>query len=179
MARATGSQPEYPLTLSDGVTTIGLRTPSNTAIRRLPRTVGVERKTVRQNNWTGGRGNDRFATDTARFADSGNLWSMVTENAISGPPMNFFTGASSIGQLNAPGGASALVFGITDEVAARVIPASNITVHRLYLPVPELGVSYTVKIYSDTAGTPNTALWTGTQTSTALNIGSQPYVVIS
>lgn len=175
MARATGDNPQYPLTLSDGVTTIGLRTPNNTAIRRLPRTVGVERKTSRQDNWNGGRANDRFETDTSKFGDSLNLWTMVAQSAISGPLFNFCTTSTQISTLKPVG--SLLTYTTEFLLARSFVPAASFTIHRLYLPVPAGGVSITVKIYSSSGGAPNAQLWTGTQTSASVDTGAQSYVV--
>lgn len=167
MARATGDKPEYPLTLSDGVTTIGLRTPGNTTIRRLPRTVGVERKTERQDNWNGGRGNDRFSTDTSRFGDSLNLWTMVNQAAISGPLFNFGSGFGNSQSTLKPVGlwswASVLI-----GRAVAFVPSASITINRLAIPYINTTASsgtVTVSICANNAGAPGTVLWTSSFTS--------------
>jgi len=87
---ATGDQPGYDLTLSDGTATLGIMAggaggPAVGAIRRLPRGPGVERKVVEQNDWTGGRGNARFSADRSRFYDASGVWSMVPGQVTSGP----------------------------------------------------------------------------------------------
>src|SRR3990172_4224688 len=79
----------YPITISDGTNTIGITNASKTGLRRLPRGAGVERKALGQANWTGGRGNQRLSTDTSRFWDAKNLWSMVQGNAINGPQFRY------------------------------------------------------------------------------------------
>lgn len=175
MARATGDKPEYPLTLSDGVTTIGLRTPSNTQIRRLPRTVGVERKAARQDTWNGGRGNDRAATDTTKFGDSLNLWTMVDQSAISGPLFNFCTASTQISTLKPVG--RALWYTAEFTLARAFVPAASFTIHRLFVPVPSGGVSTKVYLYSDSGGSPNAVLWSATQVSATVETGEPSYVV--
>lgn len=87
---AGGNRPKYQVTISDGVSTVGIMshtadTPSVRAIRRLPRGPGVERKQIVQSSFSGGRGGFRFATDTTRIADAGAAWTMVDGYWISGP----------------------------------------------------------------------------------------------
>ena len=86
---ATRDKPNYHLTLSDGVNTLGLISESALSIRRLPRGPGVERKAFVQQNWTSGRGHALpFSKDTSRFYDSGRLWSTSAGVTFHGPPFH-------------------------------------------------------------------------------------------
>jgi hypothetical protein len=94
----TGDQPGYDLTLEDGVNPpLGLLAggaagPAPGAIRRLPRGPGVERKAVQANDWTGGRGNARHATDQSRFYDSAFAWTMTPGQVLPAPLARFGNG---------------------------------------------------------------------------------------
>jgi hypothetical protein len=94
----TGDQPGYDLTLDDGVNPpLGLLAggaagPVPGAIRRLPRGPGVERKAVQANDWTGGRGNARHATDQSRFYDSAFAWTMTPGQVLPAPLARFGNG---------------------------------------------------------------------------------------
>jgi len=98
LATALGDQPGYDLTLDDGVNPpLGLRAggaggPAPGAIRRLPRGPGVERKAVQANDWTGGRGNARHATDQSRFYDSAFAWTMTPGQVLPAPLARFGNG---------------------------------------------------------------------------------------
>jgi hypothetical protein len=97
-ASALGDQPGYDLTLEDGVNPpLGLLAggaggPAPGAIRRLPRGPGVERKAVQANEWTGGRGNARHATDQSRFYDSAFAWTMTPGQVLPAPLARFGNG---------------------------------------------------------------------------------------
>ncbi len=97
-ATALGDQPGYDLTLDDGVNPPlgilagGAAGPAPGAIRRLPRGPGVERKAVQQNEWTGGRGNARHATDQSRFYDSAFAWTMTPGQVLPAPLARFGNG---------------------------------------------------------------------------------------
>jgi len=98
VATALGDQPGYDLTLEDGVNPpLGLLAGGAAgsapgAIRRLPRGPGVERKAVQQNEWTGGRGNARHATDQSRFYDSAFAWTMTPGQVLPAPLARFGNG---------------------------------------------------------------------------------------
>lgn len=91
---ATGDQPTYDLTLSDGVSTVGFlaggeRGFAEGALRRLPRGPGAERKRALQRDWSSGRGSERFAEDATRFFDSKAVWSMVPGQLLPAPLMRW------------------------------------------------------------------------------------------
>lgn len=89
MTTAASDQAQYHLTLSDGVNTVGLMLRSEGALRRLPRSQGVERKVERQTTWAGGRGADRFVSDASRFSDSGFAWTMQHGYFYPAPLMHY------------------------------------------------------------------------------------------
>lgn len=94
---ATGLRPGYQVTISDGSNIVGVMahtadTPSPRAIRRLPQGPGVERKSIVQNTFMGGRGGYRLASDSTKFYDSQSAWTMVDGYAISGPLARQVTG---------------------------------------------------------------------------------------
>jgi hypothetical protein len=83
---ATGLKPNYDLTITDGVNTVGFLTLGGRPdrVRRLPRGVGVERKVIKQNDWSGGRGQEMFK-DPSRYMDGSGLWPMVAGQLTAGP----------------------------------------------------------------------------------------------
>jgi hypothetical protein len=87
---ATGLKPNYDLTITDGVNTVGFLTLGGRPdrVRRLPRGVGVERKTARQDDWTGGRGQEVFK-DPSRFYDSSAAWTLSTGRVLNGPMVQY------------------------------------------------------------------------------------------
>lgn len=100
MTNATQPWPEFTVTLSDGVSTIGLMTANKSGIRRLPRSPGAERKAIRQEDWTGGRGSDVFRRDTSKFLDSINLNTSVDGYAMNGPLMKITAGRGTAGNMS-------------------------------------------------------------------------------
>lgn len=100
MTNATQPRPEFTVTLSDGVNTIGLMTSSKSGIRRLPRSPGAERKAIRQEDWTGGRGSDVFRRDTTKFLDSINLNTTVEGHAMNGPLCRLTGGRGTAGNFS-------------------------------------------------------------------------------
>ncbi len=100
MSGATQPLPEFVVTLSDGVNTIGLMTSNKSGIRRLPRSPGAERKAIRQEDWTGGRGSDVFRRDTTKFLDSINLHTTVEGHAMNGPLMRITDGRGTANKFS-------------------------------------------------------------------------------
>jgi len=100
MTRATQPLPEFTVTLSDGVSTIGLMTSSKSGVRRLPRSPGAERKAIRQEDWTGGRGSDLYRRDTTKYLDSINLHTTVDGHAMNGPQCRTTHGRGTAGALS-------------------------------------------------------------------------------
>lgn len=162
MTRATGLA-EWPVTISDGTTTVGLMWPNKTGIRQLPRGAGVERKTVRQQTWNGGRGADRLANDTSRYFDAMNAWTMVDGQWVPGPLMRLTKTRDEV-IADAPVGDFG--WNLTSGKFARsfVAPAS-FTVRRLavMLRINDLEADDpAVAICSNSAGAPGVELWAGT-----------------
>lgn len=175
--RASGQNPQYHVKLTDGVNTVGILAaaggrPSVGAIRRFPRGPGVERKSVKQQTWIGGRGNLRFATDTSRFADSGFVVTTVPGQLISGPQARYATGFRTATQ-SLP--ADTFVWhtlyngGSGNFLAAKYLtrsftPSSSYTADRLALWIERHGTpgTLTVELCSNNAGAPGTVLKTVT-----------------
>ncbi len=163
MTRATGPLAEWPVTISDGVSTVGLMWPNKTGIRQLPRGAGVERKALRQQTWSGGRGAERFANDTTRFYDALNAWTMVDGQWVPGPLMRL---TKTRDEVIADSPAGNFGWNLTSGKFARsfVAPATFM-IRRLavLLRVNDLAADDpTVAIYSDSAGSPGSELWANT-----------------
>ncbi len=168
MTRATGPLAEWPVTISDGLKTVGLMWPNKTGIRQLPRGAGVERKALRQQTWNGGRGAERYAPDTTRFYDALNAWTMVDGQWVPGPLLRL---TKTRDQVLADAPVGDFYWSETDGRYARsfVAPAS-FTAHRLavMLRVNDLsGPDATVALCSDSAGSPGGVLWSGTLDTSA------------
>jgi len=148
--RATGYKSEYPVTLSDGVHTVGIMTQSKTGIRRLPRGAGVERKAIRQNNWTGGRGNERFSTDTTRFYESTNLWSTVEGQICNGP----LRCIASVKAFNA----SATYFPNSRLPATSFVPGTDGLLRKITIPTGGGFTAATLSFIARKQGTPTNSL---------------------
>jgi hypothetical protein len=160
------------VTLTDGVNTVGIMTNNRTNVRRMPRGTGVERKAARQMTWGGGRGLDRFATDTTRFSDSKNLWTMVSGWAMSGPlfdvaqfgnvvralkPVSNFAWARS---TSFPNHSSTIALASDTIVARSFVPGTSFTARNLAIWLRITSDSgFYMAIYSDSAGSPGTVLW--------------------
>jgi hypothetical protein len=176
VARATGPTPQYPITLSDGTNTIGIRLPDKTGLRRLPRGQGVERKSARQVTWEGGRGNSRYVTDTTRFYDSGNVWTMVPNQVCPGP-LPKITSDNRNHNIGFDTTDSQGTFTHLDTVGkyatSFVVPSggyTTINVRALLRKEVQSPALYPkLYIYSDVAGAPGTAVWTYQVTSTDLD----------
>lgn len=174
MASDTGAQPSHLVTLTDGSATVGLmagtsKKKSVQAIRRLPRGPGVERKAVRQTSWHGGRGNEIFSRDTTRFFDSSSMWSMVNDQLTLGPLMRFSRGhrnnvAYWPGDTISSGVRRKFFrwFPLTTTTgqAVQLTPAANFSADKAYIIARRLtgSATLTVKLYTDSAGAPNTEL---------------------
>jgi len=165
---ATGNQPQYVLTLSDGVNTVGLLTPDRAGIRRLPRSPGVERKHTTQRDWTGGMGKDRVVEDTTRFYDSQSVWSMVSGQVCAGPMFRFSKmRTQNIGMV--PGSAGVIYSNVGGLYARSFVADGAMTEQWVTVSIQwddSTATTYpTIALYTDAAGAPGTVIWTNTLTA--------------
>ncbi len=179
--RATGPNPTYHATLTDGTLTVGIIAAAGakataSAIRRFPRGPGVERKSAKQQTWVGGRGSLRFATDLSRFSDSGWANTLVADSLISGPQWHYATGLRSAYQ-SLPSAtfvwhemyAGGSFLG-AKYLARSFVPDSSFTAARAALWLERIGSpgTLTVEICSNNAGVPGTVLQTLTVTTATI-----------
>ena len=170
MTRATGPMAEWPVTISDGTQTVGLMWPNKTGIRQLPRGAGVERKALRQQTWSGGRGAERFANDTTRFYDSGSAWTMVDGQWVPGPLLKLTKTRDEV-IADTPTG-NFFWFRFTDarKVARSFVAPASFTARRLAVMLrinDTTANDVNVQICADSTGKPGTSLYTGTVDSSA------------
>lgn len=186
---ATGKNPRYDLTLSDGTNTVGLMLAGESprALRRLPRGPGAERKRVAQNDWTGGRGNERLQTDASRFFDSSQLWTMTGGQMINGPLMRFSRLINSTLTIDSytywpgdyvSGSDPANLFtvlqpgvgSVARSIASKFVAVTGATAtKRIWLPFRRVGgvnVVVTVELWTDSAGAPGALVGSGSSIST-------------
>lgn len=166
---ATGKRPKYHVTLSDGTNTVGLMAvsggkPSTAAIRRFPRGPGVERKSIRQVSWHGGRGALRFSDDQTRYAD-GRAWTMVPGYAISAPLWSLATGYRTVQQFMAGQANSnvnwTILAGAETYQATKITPTASWQTVAQRLWVRKVGSptgSLRVALRNDNSGQPGTEI---------------------
>lgn len=152
---ATGDKPGYHLTLSDGVNTVGFLGAEGVAnLRRLPRGPGVERKSVAQRTWTGGRGNRLLRDDARRFFDSSRMWTTVEGQAMQGPLARYGEGLRV--------DRTWMGFGSAAQYQWHSLYAGGTTYERQYFAasfsVPENCTIARVQIFARKVGTPGGAL---------------------
>jgi hypothetical protein len=166
---AGGKRPRYQVTLSDGVNTVGIMAhtadkPSARAIRRLPRGPGVERKSIVQSTFMGGRGGYRFANDNTRISDAGAAWTMVDGFWISGPLPHFCTGGLMHRvEADQPGGDYGVRWApiLYQALARKIVLTTTMSVQAMGLLIRKIGTpasSLFLEIYSNVAGAPGATL---------------------
>ena len=174
------SSPTHTLSLSDGNQTYGLildggvraiqespQTPSSLLINAQGGQFGdydPSMSHIQQNQWSGGRGSEKFTEDNTRYFDSKNCWTMG--DAIVTPSLQWKfvlnTRVQDMYQLGKSyewrslAGAQTYSFGFT--------PATSYTTSKIYIWLKKIGnpADLTVKLYSNSANKPNTALGTAT-----------------
>lgn len=179
----TAVRPSHNVSLSDGTTTLGLRLCDNNGklspqlqIMPLQRTalkisqggsryddmVSPYSSTI-QNTFEGGRANKMFESDKSRFYDSNKLDTMSGKAFLAGKP-TYTTGYYSSAVIGTRNGDYSLSATATAKVVvSKYTPGADTVIRmaRFYLK-NITGISYpftlTAKIYSDTAGAPDTLL---------------------
>ena len=164
---ATGLRPGYQVTISDGTHVVGIMahtadTPSARAIRRLPQGTGVERKSIVQNSFMGGRGGYRLATDATKFADSGAAWTMVDGYWISGPLAHRMSLGARRLMTDSPNTGAGVcwkqVTGPYAKMARKItVSASMVTISSLRVLIRRVGAGTAtghVYVHDDNAGVP-------------------------
>jgi hypothetical protein len=168
-AVASGEKPNYHVTLSDGVTTIGLLLDNIGGIRQLPRGSGVARQSLAQNTWDGGRGGVSFGSDKTRYYD-GLAFSLL-EGYLFNPPLATY-GTGHRNQTQAmPGNVTwkALTTS-TPYLATSFTPSASYTSAKVYLWLRRVGTpaTLTVELCADNSGVPGTVLQTATVTTSTI-----------
>lgn len=175
---------KYTVRITDGTNTVGFITASRTGVRRLPRGAGAERKVIRQTTWTGGRGNERFATDTTKFFDDGNLWTTVDGQVCNGPLALFADGQGSVSPLfkqvmTQPAAGVRLAFtpvGVTTVLRRLLTATSTFTAATVEVYARKVGTPTSdllVRVYANNAGALGTLMGTATLTAGSISALSQ------
>ena len=156
---ADGGQPGYEVTITDDTNTVGLRLASPQSIRQLPRGLGVQRKEVSQKSWVSGRGGIDFASDTARFYDSGRCWSMNDGYLISGPLCKYATGHRLLSQAM-PGNVTWEALTGATPYIARSFVATAFTTTNGSVILRRVGTpaTLTIQLMSNVGGVPTAVL---------------------
>jgi hypothetical protein len=175
MPTATGERPNYDVTLSDGISTVGFLLKEGAgALQRVPTGKGVERVVVGQSDFRAGRGvmgreAETLAGEFEGFHDSRDLWTMTEGKAAIGPFMRWGSGAASpapwdgrwkegIAWMPLAASNGYIAFKFTASVAAYT------RVEVLLRKVGTPAVLPVVSVATDNAGTPGTVQRSGTVT---------------
>lgn len=157
-----GDEPSYHVLIHDQVSMVGIKLEDVTHFRRLPRGPGAERKSVVQQTWAGGRGNQRMSTDMSRCYDLGWLWSMVEGQLMSGPLCTYTPSGIRSATQSMPGSVAwqTLRQGGVRAVGAKLTPAANYNADQLVVILRKVGDpgDGTLALRSDSTGSPGTLL---------------------
>jgi hypothetical protein len=170
-AVATGEKAQHNITLSDGVATIGINLSNISGIRQLPRGVGVERKSLVSEGWTGGRGNKLFSKDKTKFYDSGWLWTLNDGYVFNAPQWKYAKGIRAGQDQNLAGSVTfTSAYSTTRYMAKSFAASASYTAAKVSLILRRVGTpgTLTVELRSDSGGDPGSVLATATVTTSTI-----------
>ncbi len=183
-ASATDTNPTHPVTLSDGVTTYGLKLcnkrgeKNNAAIVRTPNPktsikimqgnakysdLSQPYAAIAQEDWSGGRGNLDFDKDTTKFFDCMRLDTDLDTKVILGGQEYWSLFRSTRGAVPSTNMRMQALTGATTYVSRQLTATSDFTGAYLWIVARYPG---TIKVawYSDNAGSPGTEIDSATIT---------------
>lgn len=191
----TQDTPRHHLTLSDGSTTVGFiltDSQGNTnelAIKRYPlqRTalqtsqgntkysdLQLPYMSIAQDDWSGGRGNEVFEDDVSRYNDSYRVQTDRDGYLILGPQETYGSGNYRTMNQDSPGSLRwAALVGTGRYISAPVVASASFTTAKIELWIARVGTPGTlsVRLYSNSGGSPHTMLAEVTITAASVATG--------
>lgn len=164
-------EPSHDISLSDDAETFGLiYSQGPQFLQEIPISDPARPFTVNQKSWYGGKGRLRYQDDPNGYFDSQSMWTMTDGKLFPVPQWKFAQGIRSC-DSSLPGSVSWQPLLGTQLYISRTFTASaSYSADKAYLWVKRSGNpgTLTLKLHSDTAGSPGTVLATVTKAYTDL-----------